>query len=289
MIVSAQSPLQRRKINWEGIGTTIAVSLVAILVNVPFLTAIVTSFKTTASISDPLSLPIGQNATLEHYANAAYAAGYDFELYFRNSIIISCSNVVLVLLLGIPCAYAIVRLNLAGRWLLNAVAGLRLLPAIFFVLPLFLMFQNLALIDTVWAMIIVDTFLNIPIAMVLLTRAISELPIEFEEAAQLDGASTFRILRSIVTPLLAPTLVASATITFLFSWNDYLFAVVMTTTNARTIVAGATNFITSFGVLWGDISAVTVLSVALPVLLSIFSQRYLVLALAAGAGKQGWP
>jgi multiple sugar transport system permease protein len=85
--------------------------------------------------------------------------------------------------------------------------------------------------------------------------------------------------------LLGPTLVATATITFLFSWNDYLFAVVMTTTNARTIVAGATNFITSFGVLWGDISAVTVLSVALPVVLSIFAQRYLVQALAAGSTK----
>ena len=285
MTIGAQPPARGHRLNWEGLGATIVVSLAAILVNVPFLTALATSFKTTAAISDPLSLPIGENATLQHYANAAYAAGYDFELYFRNSIVISCSNVVLVLLLGIPSAYAIVRLNLAGRWLLNAVAGLRLLPAIFFVLPLFLMFQNLALIDTVWAMIIVDTFLNIPIAMVLLTRAISELPIEIEEAAQLDGASTYRILLSIVTPLLAPTLVAVATITFLFSWNDYLFAVVMTTTNACTIVAGATNFITSFGVLWGDISAVTVLSVALPVLLSIFAQRYLVQALAAGATK----
>jgi multiple sugar transport system permease protein len=176
--VSAQAPPRGRRLDWEGIGATIAVSLVAIVVNVPFLTAIATSFKTTAAISDPLSLPIGENATLDHYANAAYAAGYDFELYFRNSIIISCSNVVLVLLLGIPSAYAIVRLNLAGRWLLNAVAGLRLLPAIFFVLPLFLIFQNLALIDTVWAMIVVATFLNIPIPMVLLKRAYSELSLE---------------------------------------------------------------------------------------------------------------
>lgn len=268
-----------------GIATTIAVSIIAILVNVPFITAILTSFKTTAAISAPLSLPLGGNATLEHYANAAYAAGYDFELYFRNSIIIAVSTVAATLLLGVPCAYAIVRLNLAGRWLLNAIAGLRLLPAIFFVLPLFLMFQQLSLIDTLWAMIIVDTFLNLPIVMVLLTRAISELPIEIEEAAQLDGASTYRILVSVVTPLLAPTLVAAATITFLFTWNDYLFAVVMTTTDARTIVAGATNFITSFGVLWGDISAVTVLSVALPVVLSIAAQRYLVKGLAAGAVK----
>jgi multiple sugar transport system permease protein len=284
--IFSSAPLARgERYGFNDIATTIAVSIIAILINVPFVTAILTSFKTTAAISDPLSLPIGGNATLGHYENAIYAAGYDFAGYFRNSVIISGSVVLAVLVLGIPAAYAIVRLNLGGRWLLSAVAGLRLLPAIFFVLPLFLMFSQFRLIDTLWAMIIVDTFLNIPIVIVLLTRAISELPIEIEEAAQVDGASTFRTLLTIVTPLLAPTLVAAATISFLFSWNDYLFAVVMTTTQARTIVAGATNFITSFGVLWGDISAVTVLSVALPVTLSIFAQRYLVQGLAAGAVK----
>lgn len=284
--IFSSAPFARgERYGFNHIATTIAVSIIAILINVPFVTAILTSFKTTAAISDPLSLPIGGNATLGHYENAIYAAGYDFAGYFRNSVIISGSVVLAVLVLGIPAAYAIVRLNLGGRWLLSAVAGLRLLPAIFFVLPLFLMFSQFRLIDTLWAMIIVDTFLNIPIVIVLLTRAISELPIEIEEAAQVDGASTFRTLLTIVTPLLAPTLVAAATISFLFSWNDYLFAVVMTTTQARTIVAGATNFITSFGVLWGDISAVTVLSVALPVTLSIFAQRYLVQGLAAGAVK----
>jgi len=284
--IFGSAPLARgERYGLNHFATTIAVSIIAILINVPFVTAILTSFKTTAAISDPLSLPIGGNATLGHYENAIYAAGYDFPGYFRNSVIISGSVVLAVLALGIPAAYAIVRLNLGGRWLLSAVAGLRLLPAIFFVLPLFLMFSQFRLIDTLWAMIIVDTFLNIPIVIVLLTRAISELPIEIEEAAQVDGASTFRTLLTIVTPLLAPTLVAAATISFLFSWNDYLFAVVMTTTQARTIVAGATNFITSFGVLWGDISAVTVLSVALPVTLSIFAQRYLVQGLAAGAVK----
>ena len=284
--IFGSAPLARgERYGLNHFATTIAVSIIAILINVPFVTAILTSFKTTAAISDPLSLPIGGNATLGHYENAIYAAGYDFPGYFRNSVIISGSVVLAVLALGIPAAYAIVRLNLGGRWLLSAVAGLRLLPAIFFVLPLFLMFSQFRLIDTLWAMIIVDTFLNIPIVIVLLTRAISELPIEIEEAAQVDGASTFRTLLTIVTPLLAPTLVAAATISFLFSWNDYLFAVAMTTTQARTIVAGATNFITSFGVLWGDISAVTVLSVALPVTLSIFAQRYLVQGLAAGAVK----
>jgi multiple sugar transport system permease protein len=265
---------------------TIAMALIALLLNLPFLTAVMASFKTNGAINQsPLALPFGADATIEHYANALYAAGYDFPKFFLNSTIIAVCTVLLVLIISVPAAYAMVRLNLGGRWLLYSVAGLRLLPPIFFVLPLFAMFTSWRLVDTVWAMIIVDTFLNVPIVIVLLTRAIAEIPIEIEEAAQIDGASPYKIVRRIVLPLLAPSMVAAAVITFLFTWNDYLFAVVMTTTNARTVTVGATNFITSAGVLWGDISAITVMSVAIPMLLAIFAQRYLVSGLAAGAIK----
>jgi multiple sugar transport system permease protein len=265
---------------------TLGIAVVALLVNLPFLTAVAASFKTTAAINrNPLSLPFGADATLEHYENALYAAGYDFSRFFMNSTIIAVVTVIVVLLISVPAAYAMVRFNLGGRYLLYGVAGLRLLPPIFFVLPLFAMFTQWRIIDSLWAMIIVDVFLNIPIVVVLLTRAIAELPIEIEEAAQVDGASTLRTLTTVVVPLLAPSMVAAAVITFLFTWNDYLFAVVMTTTNARTVTVGATNFITSAGVLWGDISAITVMSVGIPILLAIFAQRYLVSGLAAGAVK----
>lgn len=265
---------------------TAGITLIALVVNLPFLTALLASFKTTGAINrNPLGLPLGLDATLDHYANALFAAGYDFPKFFANSTIIATVTVVLVLAISVPSAYAMVRLNLGGRRLLYGVAGLRLLPPIFFVLPLFAMFTSWRLIDTVWAMIIVSVFLNLPIVVVLLTRAIAEVPIEIEEAAQIDGASTFKLLRIVVLPLLAPSMVAAAVVTFLFTWNDYLFAVVMTTTNARTVTVGATNFITSAGVLWGDISAITVLSVGIPMLLAIFAQRYLVNGLAAGALK----
>ena len=285
-MTAAKAPSESRarpRSSRRGYFTTLAVALVVLLVNVPLLAALLASVKTDVGIRAPLSPPVPP--TLEHYENVLFAAGYDFPLFFRNSLLIACGTVLLVLAVSLPAAYAIVRLNLGGRGLLNAVAGLRLLPAIFFVLPLFVMFSNLGLLDTIWSMIIVDTFLNIPIAMVLLSRGITEVPIELEEAARVDGASPFRVLRSIVTPLLAPTLVAAGVITFLFTWNDFLFAVVLTSTQARTVTVGATSFITSFGVLWGDVSAATVLSVTIPVFFAVFAQRYLVSGLAAGATK----
>lgn len=197
----------------------IAVTLIVIVVNVPLLAALLASFKTDAQIiQDPLGLP--SPLTLQRYSNVLYAAGYDFPRFFRNSTLISLWTVALVQLIALPASYAIVRLGLGGRMLLNAVAGLRLLPAIFFVLPLFVMFSNLGLLDRIAGMVIVSTFLNLPIAMVLLCRGIAETPIELEEAAAVDGAGPARTLFAIVLPILAPTMVAAAVITFLFTWND---------------------------------------------------------------------
>jgi multiple sugar transport system permease protein len=246
---------------------------------------VLVSFKTDRALLDPLTLPTADTGTLDHYRNVLYAAGYDFPLFFRNSIVISTLTVLAVLLLAVPASYASIRLRFGGTRLLYAVAGLRLLPAIFFVIPLFVMFSTMGLLDKIWAMVIVDTFLNLPIAIVLLTRAVSYLPIEIEEAARVDGAGEFRVLWNVVVPLLAPTMAATAVVTFLFTWNDYLFAVVMTTSEARTVTVGATNFVTSFGVLWGDVSAVTSLSVLIPVILALFAQKYLVGGLTTGAVK----
>lgn len=263
---------------------TLAVALIALAVNVPLIGALLTSFKTDAGIvGNPLGLP--DPATLDHYRNVLYAAGYDFPLFFRNSAVIAFGTVILVTLIAVPASYAIVRLNLGGQWLLNAVAAMRLLPAMFFVLPFFVMFSRLGLLDTVWAMILVDTFLNLPIAMVILARGVAEIPVEIEEAAMMDGAKPLHILLSVVTPLLAPSIAAASVITFLFTWNDYIFAIIVTTSEARTVTVGVSQFVTSYGVLWGDVSAGVVLSVLIPIMFAVFGQRYLVSGLASGSVK----
>lgn len=263
---------------------TLLAGVVALIVNVPLLNAALVSFKPDGEIAkNPLALPA--SPTLDHYANVLYASGYDFPRFFLNSALIAIGTVLVVLVIAIPATYAIVRLGFGGRWIISSASGLRLLPAIFFVVPFFILFTTLGLQDTIQGLIAANAFLNLPLAIILLSSALGDIPQEIEEAAAVDGASIYRTLGSIVLPLLAPTVVAVAVLVFIFSWNDYLFALVLSTSNATPVTLGAANFITSTGIRWGDISAASVLSTLPPLLFAVFAQRYLVSGLSSGAVK----
>lgn len=263
---------------------TALAAIVALIVNVPLLNAALVSFKPDGEIAkNPLALPA--SPTLDHYANVLYASGYDFPRFFVNSALIAVGTVVVVLVIAIPATYAIVRLGFGGRWIISSASGLRLLPAIFFVVPFFLLFSSLGLQDTIQGLIAANAFLNLPLAIILLSSALGDIPQEIEEAAAVDGANIYRTLGSVVMPLLAPTVVAVSVLVFIFSWNDYLFALVLSTSNATPVTLGAANFITSTGIRWGDISAASVLSTLPPLLFAVFAQRYLVSGLSSGAVK----
>ena len=270
---------KRRRLWW----TTLAVGVVALIVNVPWLNALIVSVKSDGDISRG-ALAVGR-PTADHYANSLGAAGYDFPRFFLNSALIALGAVALVLLIAVPSTYAAIRLGFGGRFIMNTSSALRLLPAIFFAVPYFLLMSNLGLLDTVPGLILANTFLNLPLAIILLGAGFRDVPIELEEAAQVDGASTYRILYSVLLPILAPTLVAVSVLVFIFSWNDYLFALVLSSSNATPVTLGAANFVTSTGIRWGDISAATVLSTLPPVLFAVFAQRFLVSGLSAGAVK----
>lgn len=263
---------------------TVVVGVIAILVNVPLLNAILVSFKPDGEIArNPLSLPAAP--TLDHYANVLYASGYDFPRFFLNSALIALGTVALVLVISVPATYAIIRLGFGGRWIISSASGLRLLPAIFFIVPFFILFSTLGLQDTIPGLIVANTFLNLPLAIILLAAGLRDIPNEIEEAAAVDGAGVLRTLLGIVLPILRPTMVAVSVLVFIFSWNDYLFALVLSTSNATPVTLGAANFITSTGIRWGDISAASFLSTLPPLLFAIFAQRYLVSGLSAGAVK----
>lgn len=273
---------QRRSLGlWT---TTAVVALISIAVNIPWLNALLVSFKTEGDIArSPVALDF--QPTLEHYANSLGAAGYDFPRFFLNSTLIALGTVLLVLALAVPSTYAAVRLGLGGRLIMNASSGLRLLPAIFFAVPYFLLMSNLGLLDTVVGLIVANTFLNLPLGVILIAAGLRDIPIEVEEAAAVDGASPYRTLVSVVVPILAPTLVAVAVLVFIFSWNDYLFALVLSSSEATPVTLGAANFVTSTGIRWGDISAASVLSTLPPIVFAVFAQRYLVSGLSSGAVK----
>jgi ABC-type sugar transport system, permease component len=263
---------------------TVIVGIIAMVVNIPLINAILVSFKPDGEIAkNPLSLPT--NPTLDHYANVLYASGYNFPQFFANSAMISIGAVLLVLVIAVPATYAIVRLRFGGHWIIDGASALRLLPAIFFVVPFFILFSNLGLQDSIPGLILANTFLNLPLGIILLAAGLRDIPNEVEEAAAVDGASIYRTLVSVVLPMLAPTIVAAAVLVFIFSWDDYLFALVLSTSNATPVTLGAANFITSTGIRWGDISAASFLSTLPPLIFAVFAQRYLVSGLSAGAVK----
>ena len=268
----------------KNIWATILASFFGLFFLLPVFGAIYTALRTDNAIaSGPFVWEFDKDWS--HFKNAMGAAGYDFASFFQNSAMISIGTVILTIFISLPAAYAIVRLGFGGAWLLRIALGLRILPAVFFIIPFYKLFTNLGLVDSTRGLILANTFVNITLALLIFSSAIKDLPYEIEEAAHVDGAGVFRILRSIIFPLMGPGLAAVGVLTFIFSWSDYLFAVVLSSSEATPVTVGAANFVTSYGVRWGDISAAVTLSVLPPLIFATLAQKYLVKGLSSGAIK----
>ncbi|WP_413306643.1 carbohydrate ABC transporter permease [Bacillus sp. 1P10SD] len=268
----------------KGWRITITVIFIAFILNIPLINTIFTSLKTEGDISaQPPKFWF--TPTFEHFQNVLYAAGYDFPQFFLNSIFLAVSTSLLVILICLPSAYAIVRLGFGRKHLMPFATGLRLFPPIIFAIPYYMMFQYLGLLDTVTGLVLINIFLNLPLGLLLMIGFLREVPREIEESAVIDGCNVFQILLKIIIPLMGPGIASVGILTFIFSWNDYLFAVIIALKNATPVTLGSTMFITSWGIKWGDISAATLLSILPPLLFTFFAQRYLVKGLSAGSLK----
>ncbi|HEY9348141.1 MAG TPA: carbohydrate ABC transporter permease [Inquilinus sp.] len=262
-----------------------AVFLLAVLIlNIPVIVTLLTSLKTTLDIN--AYPPVWLFApTLEHYGTVLTDPALDFPRYLMNSTAIALGGTVLALGLGVPAAYAMARLGKGTTTILPVVTNLRALPLVIFAIPFYLLYQALGLLDTRLGLALISCIINLPLALILLVGFLQDLPQEIEEAARVDGASTFAVLRHIVLPLARPVLVAVAILSFIYSWNEFLFGLILTTRNAVPVTVGATFFITSWGVKWGATAAAMMLSVLPPLLLGLVSYRYLGRAMLAGAVK----
>ena len=194
--------------------------------------------------------------------------------------------------LSFPAAYAIVRLKVGQRWLLPGVTNLRAIPLIIFSIPIYLIYQRLSLLDTRFGLSLILCLVNLPLVLVLIANAIRELPMEIEEAALVDGASTLSVLWRIVLPLTAPTIASSLILAFIYAWNEFLFGLMLTTQSAVPITVGASFFFAASGggVQWGTAAAVMILSILPPLVLSLLAYRYIGRSLTAGAvkGDRAW-
>jgi multiple sugar transport system permease protein len=194
-------------------------------------------------------------------------------------------TVVFVTVLALPCAYAMARFPLPGyRLIISVLLIMRMIPVIALAIPLFAVFAAVGLLDSIWALIISHTAAKLPVAIWLLIGFVQDVPKEIEESAQVDGAGTLRTLVTIVTPLIAPGIGATAVITFLFTWNDLLLALTLASSKAaQTLPVGLTNFVSQYGIDWGAMSAAGVLMVIPTLVFVWFAQGLLVKGLTTGA------
>ena len=251
---------------------------------VPFFWQLLTSFKPEAELLRvPPLLPSG--LTLAHYRVVLELSLIPRALV--NSLGVATLTTVLALVLGLPAAYAIARLPVPGKGvLLLAIVASTAFPQIATVSPLYLLMRALALRDTWAGLVLVHASFALPLTIWLLAGFIREIPVEAEEAAAVDGAGILATGRWVIVPLLAPGIASAALLTFLFSWNEFLFAYTFTASEAsRTIPVALALFPGVYEVPWGDIAAASMLASLPPVLIVVGLQRFLVGGLLAGAVK----
>jgi len=195
-------------------------------------------------------------------------------------------STLLVLALAIPAAYAL-SIRPVEKWtdVLFFFLSTRMLPAVAGLLPIYLFAQTVGLLDNIFLLVLLYTSMNLPIAVWMMRSFLAEVPVEIIEAASVDGASLLRTLRTIVLPIVAPGIAATSLICFIFSWNELLFARVLTATVAQTAPVFLTSFVTSQGLFLAKVCAAAV-AVSLPVLIAGFAaQDKLVQGLSLGAIK----
>ncbi len=202
-----------------------------------------------------------------------------------NSLIVTSGATLLALLLGVPAAYSLARFNTGGRnfsfWILSQ----RFLPPIAIVIPIFLLFRSLQWIDKYHGLILLYAMFNLPYVIWMMRSYFKDVPIEVEESALVDGASRLHALRSVVVPLAAGGLVATGIFTFIFIWNEFLFALILTRTNVVTLPVAMNNFFGTQATLWGQAGVLSLTTMAPIFVLVMLVQRYLVRGLTLGAIK----
>jgi len=252
---------------------------------VPYFWQVLTSLKPEAEL---LSLPpvLPSRITWEHYQAVLEQSLIPRAL--GNSLGVAGLTTALALALGVFAAYALARLPVPGKSviLLGIVAG-SAFPQIATVSPLYLLLRALGLRDTWTALVLANTSFALPLVIWLLAGFIREIPEELEQAAALDGASRLATFRFVLLPLLAPGVASAALLTFLMSWNEFLFAYTFTATEAsRTVPVALALFPGVFEVPWGDIAAASILASLPPILLVAGLQRCLIRGLLAGALRE---
>ena len=268
---------------------TIAITLVVIFALIPVLWLISISLKPPEALTDQRFIP--SEVSFDNY-KSLFEGGIDDSPFIKpliNSIGIALITTAISIVLASFCAYAIARLDFPGkRVILAGALAIAMFPPISTVGPLFDMWRTLGLYDTWLGLIIPYLTFSLPLAIYVLVAFFREIPWELEQAAQVDGATPFQAFTKVIVPLAAPGVFTAAILVFIFCWNDFLFAISLTSSDASRTVPAALAFFTgesSFTAPTGSIAAAAVVVTVPIIVFVLFFQRRIVAGLTAGAVK----
>lgn len=276
-------PARRRRVSPSGIGLTALTYVVALIFFFPVLWMVLTGFKTEGTAVE-LPPTLFFHPTLDNYHTALVSS--DYSSFFVNSVILSLGSTVLAFLLGVPAAYSLGlfptrRTPSVLSWVLST----KMMPLVGVIVPLIVIYKNLALYDTRLGMILIYAAMNLPLVIWMMRSFFAEVPRELIEASGIDGAGGMRTLLSIVLPLVTPGLAATALLSVIFAWNEFFLAVNLTGPNAGPLTVYISSFMTSEGLFWAKMSAAATVAIAPVFVAGWAAQRALVRGLTMGAVK----
>ncbi len=267
------------------IGFKIFAAIFIVLIVFPFYWQLISSFK---NPQDLMMMPTEiwpSRFSIEFFRNVFSV--HHFDIFLRNSIIVSSGAMIISLCIAFPAAYAFTRVHFFMRkfWK-NFMLLANMFPIIAVVTPLFVVFKSLQLTNTYLGLIIPTMVITLPLAIWTMAAFLSQIPLDLEQSAQIDGCNRFQAVVKVILPLMGPGLFSTAIIAFITAWNELMFSLVFVTKNQwRTVPVGITLFVGEYAVPWGDMAAASICATVPIVTVVLICQKQIVAGLTAGAVK----
>lgn len=259
-------------------------SLVLIGVLFPLVWIYLTAFKSSTDIfAGSLSRQLIFTPTLENFQRMF--TQFPFFRSLGNSLIISISSTVLVMLIALPAAYSFARWNTGGGHILFNTIASRMFPGVVAAIPFFIVFRALDLLDTHIGLVLLFTYFNVSFATFLLYGFFRDVPVELEQAAMIDGYGRFAVFRKVVLPLVLPGIATTSVFCLIWSWNEFLFSFLFSRNVAKTVTVLISSFWGSIEVQYGTMAVGAALSILPTLIAAWFMQRYIIRGLTFGAVK----
>ena len=278
-----------------GLGRTVVevalLTVLAVAMLFPVLWILETSIKENRDVYAVPAQFFGFHVTLDHFRDVFVAAGggrSDLSVSFVNSIVVAGMSTLLATLLGVPAAWAYSRFTLrAKKDQMFFILSTRFMPPVVVVIPIFLMYRSIGLINTRLGLILIYTAFNVPFTIWMMKGFVDEVPAEYEDAAMLDGYTRLQAFTRFTLPLLVPGIAATAVFALIFSWNEFVFAIFLTSSDdVRTAPPAIAGLIGGTTIDWGLVAAASVVF-ALPVLVFAYLVRkHLVAGVTLGAVRR---